>query len=368
MPRTALSVAAGVVALLVVSVGLCQTLPKPVPTTNAPVPLFPQPTGPTYTPPFPIAPPEVGSTTSVPSPPVASGLKASGPSAPGQPPVAPRPVVPPGEKMTVKVYSVPDLIATIQPPPAQPSPFAAHPEIAAAMQQVQLQVQMAAHAAQANDPNVPDELTKKLERLKKALRVAAPRQTWTEEGGEGEIEVYPEGMCLIVRQTASGHEAISDLLTQLRATQNIQIELSIEMMSLEGVPDDKSAELIKMLNREMSADELAQFRKCGAKIMLSSVTRMANGRTASSGLCPELPLRFTAVTGSDHSAVDFRTELAFPIGVDDADEMAVMSQALSQSRTVSVGKSLAFMFGPGGDGAVVLVTPKVIDRSAGASK
>jgi hypothetical protein len=268
--------------------------------------------------------------------------------------------------MIVKVYSVPDFVATIQIPSAAPSPFGGSPELAMAMQQVQMQVQMAQQAAQPPS-EVPDEVSKKLERLKKALRVAAPKKTWTEGGGEGEIEVYPEALCLIVRQTASGHEAISDLLTQLRATQNIQIELTIEYVSFDGVEDDVSAGAMKLLNRGLSADELADFRKCGAKTAMSSVVRMANGRSASAGLCSELPLQFTAVATADQSTVEFRTDLVVSALNIEADEMAAMAQAMSQTRTVAVGKTIAFMLG-GEAEAIMLVTAKVIDRSANAAK
>lgn len=340
MPRTALSVAAGVAVLLVVSIGLCQTLPRSAPPSHAPAPI--------------VQPPMI-------QPPVAPAY----PHPVVQAPIGPTHAVLPVEKMTVKVYSVPDLVAAIQLRSPTPSPFAMPPEIAAAMQQVQLQVQMAQSATQ---PDAPDEVTLKLERLKKAVSVAAPRKSWTEEGGEGEIEVYPEALCLIVRQTASGHEAISDLLTQLRATQNIQIELAIEMMTFDGIADEKVAEVMKLLNREMSAEEVAQFRQCGLKSALSSVVHMANGRCANAGLAGELPLQFTAVTGEDRRVVEFRSDLAVPVGSGDAGEMAVMLQSLSQTRSVTVGKAIAFVIGAGDGFGVILVTPKVIDRTAESTK
>lgn len=386
MRRIALSVAAGLVALLVVSVGLCQSVPRSAPAKAPPVvvPSSADPTAPRALPlgnalfpsappingPFPVLPPPDGPAPTY-SPPPPRVVPETKPPAVYYPPPAPlgTAAYPAhlGEKMIVKVYSVPDLVAPIQTQSAPASPFAAIPELALAMQQAQMQVQLAQQAAQPPTADVPDEVTKKLERLKKAIRVAAPKKTWTEEGGEGEIEVYPEALCLIVRQTASGHEAIGDLLTQLRATQNIQIELAIEYVSFDGATDKDSAEAMKLLNRGLSAEELEQFRKCGAKAGMSSVVRMANGRSASAGLCAELPLQFTAVATSDQTAVEFRTDLVVSALHPEAGEMAAMAQAMSQTRTVAVGKTLAFILGGEAD-AIMLVTPKVIDRSAGAAK
>lgn len=358
MRRIALSTAIGVVGLMVVSIGVCQTQPT-IKLATPPVPLqnsLPLP------PPFPppLSTTLVPVTTLVP-------LSAQGHA------TATVAAVAVAEKMIVKVYSVPDLVAALQPHPASTIPGAIlpDPETAVAMQQVQLYLQAAqkavAPAAATAAPAVPDEITRKLERLKKALRVAAPKKTWTEDGGEGEIEVYPEALCLIIRQTAAGHEAIGDLLTQLRATQNIQIELTVEFVSFDGVADDLAAGAMKLLNRELSPEELAEFRKCGGKTAMSSVARMANGHSTISALSPGLPLQFTALTTADHSIVEFRTDFTLAMDAEDAADMAAMTQALSQVRSVAVGKTLAFMMGPEGE-AVLLVTPKVIDRSTVAAK
>ncbi|MES2793143.1 MAG: hypothetical protein V4719_26265 [Planctomycetota bacterium] len=327
MRRIALSAAVGAAALLAVSIGLCQTPP------GLPLPLNPstqniQPAGDREVP---------------------NLLPITGTALPA-------------EKMTVKVYAVPDLIATLQPRPT-PLPVTGDPELAKAMQQVHLQVQLAQKLV-APPAEVSDETTKKLERLKKAIRVAAPKQTWTEGGGEGEIEVYSEALSLIVRQTESGHEAICDLLKQLRATQNIQIELTLEVISPGSMKDEVAAEANKMLNRELSAEELVAFRKFGGTTAMSSVVQMANGRSANGGIAMPMMI-FTAVATADRKVVEFRVDLPTPR--DDAEAAAALSVTLPQPGTVTVGKTFSCMIGPDGD-AILLVTPKVIDRSAGTAK
>jgi hypothetical protein len=340
MRRVSLMAAVGVVSLLAVSIGVGQFVPPPTPAApphsvppGYPAPGVPEPLPPST--PRPVPPPDASAYRPVPGG--------------------------PGEAMTVKVYSVPDLVATVQIDHGTPGPFGANPEVAQALQQLQLQLQIQAaqasfQAVSATEP--PDEVTRKLERLKKALRVAAPNRSWEEAGGEGVIEVYPEALSLIVRQTASGHEAIADLLSQLRATHDVQIELTVEMVVFEGVADELAAEAIKLLNKEMSPEELAQFRECGAKTATSGLVRICNGHSANAGMIAAVPLRFTAVASADRGLVEFRTEVAMPI-----DDIEQMYPTFGQSRTVSVGKTLAFMLDAEGS-VVLLVTPKVVDRSA----
>lgn len=362
MLRIALSVSVGALALLVVSFGISETKPRP------------QPLPPTNLPPGTVQLLEQ-LTDQLPPPPLRdnSQLKAA-----KQLPPPPAPIVAPGgpvaagEKMIVKVYSVPDLVADLHRQPPAAGSSGDDREVAQAIQQMQAYVkavQVAAQASEAGGAGVPqdsDDVTKKLERLKKAIRVAAPRKSWTEDGGEGEIEVFSENLCLIVRQTPAFHEAISDLLSQLRATRDIQIELSVELLSFNGVPDDVAVGVVNLLNRELSAEELAAFKKIAGKTALSSVIRIANGRTGSAGFGPQLPIQFTALTTADKSLVEFRTEV--PSSADDADELAEMFKNSSQVRSVAAGKSIAILIGLANDQTVLLVTPKVIDRSATAAK
>lgn len=358
MRRIALFSIVGAATLFAVSIGVGQyTTPRPRPSAYGTPPTEQSPASPPggYAAPS-LSRTEPGTPVGATAPypyystpqPYVPGACASGACAP----------VVPGEVMTVKVYSVPDLVATVKTHQHAPSAFAGNQELAQAIQQAQLQAQALQASYSAASPAEPqDEVTRKLERLKKALRVAAPKRSWDDAGGDGEIEVYAEALCLIVRQTASGHEAIAELLSQLRATQDVQIELAVEMVVLEGIADEVAAEAMQLLNRELSPQEVEQFRKLGAKTAMSSVVRMTNGQSTHSGMSPALPLQFTAVALANQSLVEFRTELA--IAVDESD--AALYQALSQSRTVAVGKTLAFLLSPDG-GTLLMVTPKVIDR------
>ena len=98
---------------------------------------------------------------------------------------------------------------------------------------------------------------------------------------------------------------------------------------------------------------------------MTSVVRIANGRTSSAGVLPGLPIQLTAVTPADKSSVDFRMHLTL-VG-DDAEDMLPMSQAMSPVRSVAVGKSLAFLIDPAGS-TIMLVTPTIIDRSVATAK
>ncbi len=269
--------------------------------------------------------------------------------------------------MTVKVYAVPDLLAAADAPQAGPNPLPGNSEMAEALQQIQLQAQLIQASVQAAQNTAAAEpasdVVKKLERLKKALRIAAPKDSWTENGGDGEIEVYPDALSLIVRQTPAGHEAIADLLTQLRAAQSVYIELTVELLSLHGVEDEVAAELmLQLLNHELSEEELARFRQIGAKTVLTNVVQIANGRSTNTALPIGLPVEMTAVASVDRSTVEFRSTMKGPYD----DDVAMMRQALAQSRTVSVGKSMAYVINL--EGLIALVTPKIVDRSPAAVK
>jgi hypothetical protein len=261
------------------------------------------------------------------------------------------------EPTTVKVYAVPDLVATAE-APAAANPLLAHPEFAEAMQQLQMQTQLIQASMQAAADSAPAEpsgdLVKKLERLKKALRVAAPKESWQVHGGDGEIEIYPDGLCLIIRQTPAHHEAIADLLSQLRAAQSVQIELTVELLQLEGLDGEDTADFLQLLNRALSEDELAKLRESGAKTGMSSVVRIPNGRTAATGLIG-MPMQFTAVASADRKSVEFRGGLSAPYD----DDIEPIRQALAQSRSVSAGKTIAYLLGQ--EGVVIVVTPKVLD-------
>lgn len=354
MRRIAIFAIIGAASLLAVSIGVGWQSPRPTPHSQLPVYQTPK------NDPGPAGQPPAYEPVPADQPP------SYYPDPPDQPPAyspgneSPTPRVPVAlvatEPMTVKVYSVPDLVSAVQFHRAAPS-SSANPGLSQAMQQLQVQTAQYESVQYAPSPGPSDELTTRLERLKKALKVTAPARSWEDGGGDGAIEVYPEALCLIVRQTVAGHEAIADLLSQLRATQDVQIELVVEIVTFEGAADDLVAQAARMLNKDLSPEEVAEFRKCGVKTATSSIVRMANGRSANTGI-PELPLHITAVASADRSMVEFRAEIAVPMEQPDS----ARYQSLSQTRSVLVGKTLAYMASSDGS-LVLLVTPRIMDRS-----
>ena len=52
--------------------------------------------------------------------------------------------------------------------------------------------------------------------LMRVLANTIDPQSWKEMGGEGSMEYYPEGGCLVIRQTSEVHQQVRDLLDNLR--------------------------------------------------------------------------------------------------------------------------------------------------------
>jgi type II secretory pathway component GspD/PulD (secretin) len=57
-------------------------------------------------------------------------------------------------------------------------------------------------------------------------------QSWGELGGGGRIESSPTNLSLVVTQSAEVHEQITDLLTQLRRLQDVQITIEAKFISV----------------------------------------------------------------------------------------------------------------------------------------
>lgn len=62
-----------------------------------------------------------------------------------------------------------------------------------------------------------DATAKEAEAFAALIRMAAPRESWSQAGGPGTIGVYAKKQCVVVRQTPASHEQIAKLLEQLRA-------------------------------------------------------------------------------------------------------------------------------------------------------
>jgi len=274
-------------------------------------------------------------------------------SAPLSAPQSPR--IP--EKSVVKVYSVPDLVAPLQAPQHPAGAFAGSPEMAGAMQQIVMQVQaqaMVNSLTTSADPNA--EVTKKLEQLKQALRIAAPRADWQDEGGPGEIEVHADTFSLIIRQTAANHDSIADLLTQLRATQDLEIELAVRLIALKSVKDADTAKVMQLMNRDLTPEEVRQLLTGQEEIVNCGLIRMANGRSAApGGLFSQMRMELSAIPKCNGSVVNFR--LDSPV----ADDSEATGRMHSEFHSVEVGQTIALLV-PAIEG-IMLITPKIIDRT-----
>jgi general secretion pathway protein D len=58
-------------------------------------------------------------------------------------------------------------------------------------------------------------------------------QTWSEVGGPGTIEGFDTNLSLVVSQTQEVHEAIADLLQQLRRLQDLQVTIEVRFITLQ---------------------------------------------------------------------------------------------------------------------------------------
>src|SRR5262249_18666243 len=56
--------------------------------------------------------------------------------------------------------------------------------------------------------------------------------SWSSAGGSGQIDYYPPGMALVVRQTPDVHEHISELLSALRRLQDVEVTVETRFLSV----------------------------------------------------------------------------------------------------------------------------------------
>jgi general secretion pathway protein D len=56
--------------------------------------------------------------------------------------------------------------------------------------------------------------------------------TWDDQGGSGTIQSFPGNLSLVVSATQQVHEAIRDLLEQLRKSQDLQVTIEVRMITL----------------------------------------------------------------------------------------------------------------------------------------
>jgi hypothetical protein len=251
-------------------------------------------------------------------------------------PQPPAPTAAQSPAVSVKVYSLADLVAPLRAMPTEP----------AVVSGAQWYGELQSNAAE------------QLERLVRVVRLALPKEGWEESGGPGAIAALPERLSLVIRQTDAGHSAIADLLKQLRAGDDFEIELRVEVVDFSGVKEDKAVECVRMLGHLLSADELGTLRQAG-QVRIDGSFRIANGRTVVGGTLLEVGLpRFTAVASSDRRSIELRVDYFFDdVGPGDKFEWRSQTHSIPIDRTMG-----ALLIGKNGGSVTFLITPRIVAR------
>jgi hypothetical protein len=162
----------------------------------------------------------------------------------------------PSPALSVRVYSVADLV--IQPAPAAPVPDAAEAlrSESSPYPTVQRHATVSAHQRAVEN----------LAELSVILQSVTTPESWDAAGGPGHITIHGNTFSLIVRQTQAMHEEIADLLAQLRRLHDLEVELTFEIFVPESddAADDAEARIEQLLakcQRPLAAEELAKVRQ-----------------------------------------------------------------------------------------------------------
>jgi hypothetical protein len=237
-----------------------------------------------------------------------------------------------GSKVTVKVYSVADLVAPIRVAADEPERMTLSNWSA---------IQQTGSA-------------ERIDRIISILRLALPHEQW-EDAGPGAIAGFPEKLSLVVRQTEAGHLAIEELLRQIRAEDDVEIELAIEFGQRKP---DAQLTLWQLLNHPLTAEQVPAFRNCLAGETTTATLRVGNGSTVAPGSIMSGPaIRFTAVLDADQAGITLRMDNI----ADDMKEDGTMPWA-SQSVRIPVGTSVGLEYYCDGGTTICLVTPRIVPR------
>ncbi|QDT24943.1 hypothetical protein Enr10x_02370 [Gimesia panareensis] len=74
------------------------------------------------------------------------------------------------------------------------------------------------------------------ESLIEIIESSAQPRSWERIGGTSSIRSYDPTLSLVIRQSSEGHQAVEELLTQLRRQQDFQVD--VETRFLENIPED----------------------------------------------------------------------------------------------------------------------------------
>lgn len=200
-----------------------------------------------------------------------------------------------------------------------------------------------------------EQIATSLERLTQVLSLALDDADAEHASSRQSIVAYPEKMSLIVRQDAAGHRAIEDLLTQLRG--GTEIEILIEMLNAEGVPEEMSGAIAKAMQQPLTAEEAAEFR-LAIPVLVSSETRVDNGGTSVvSGYFAHF-MRITAAT--DATREDVRVWLDV-LDVD-SQEAATLLPYRTYAQLIPLGMTTVVVASVDEENLLLLVTPTIRER------
>lgn len=225
--------------------------------------------------------------------------------------------------------------------------------------------------------------------LIKLLTETMEPDSWSEVGGEGSIQFHEGTLSLVIRQRAAVHEAIGELLQQLRRLQDLQVSVEMRLMSVsETVAKQvgKDTEQVLSANKVQRLIERSEQDRHSNTLVLPKVT-LFNGQSMQmqhegDQQHPNLSLQFTATASADRKAV----RLGFDIGesfekltrhsgetlkdgesllLDVTSEFTRTGQLLRQlpiGGDTEQARQLARQLHPGLKGRyVLLVTPRVIE-------
>ncbi len=196
-----------------------------------------------------------------------------------------------------------------------------------------------------------------LARLKEVVRLALPDESWKNVGGQESIVCYVEKLSLVIRQTATGHRAIEDLLKQLRVSDDFEIELTVEQVGFDRLSDEQGLELMPKFGKSLAPEELADLRKRLPIVALAEV-RIANGRTVvGAGVLNGLHLRFTALAAPDRQSVELRLDNI-------SDDIQADGTFLwnTQIQTIATGTTVARLTTCDGGAIGYLITPRIVHK------
>ncbi|MFV0442632.1 MAG: hypothetical protein ACK5Q5_03570 [Planctomycetaceae bacterium] len=145
---------------------------------------------------------------------------------PEQEPILPQEQPVPAEEMSIVVYPVADLVLTAGPLEVHPGP----PRVEASP---------TPGTNASITPHVASPLEMMAELSVILQSVVAPT-SWEMAGGAGHVSVHGPTQSLVVRQSAAGHQAIDDLLSNLRRSREVEIALSVQVLTPKS-PDEHAA-------------------------------------------------------------------------------------------------------------------------------